>query len=107
MRKTGDVQSIDAHTVRYRGKVNRMYKYEFSLILKGSIELTEEIADKLFECGCDDGTPGTCNEVFSVDFNREATSLEAAINSAIKNVEATGCNVERVEIQAESLQHSA
>lgn len=84
-----------------------MHKYEFRLVLKGSIELTEDIADKLFECGCDDGTPGVCDGVFSVDFHRQATSLEAAINSAIKNVEAAGCDVERVEIQAGSLQHSA
>ena len=63
-----------------------MNKYEFTLILKGSPELTEEIADELFEAGCDDGTPGTCNGVFSIDFHREADSLEAAINSAIKNV---------------------
>lgn len=84
-----------------------MHKYEFRLVLKGSIELTEDIADKLFECGCDDGTPGACGGVFSVDFHRQATSLEAAINSAIKNVESAGCDVERVEIQAESLQHSA
>jgi hypothetical protein len=36
-----------------------MRKYEFSLVVKGPLELTEEIADELFEAGCDDGTPGT------------------------------------------------
>ena len=47
-----------------------MNKYEFTLILTGPIELTEDIADALFEAGCDDGTPGTCNEVFSIDFHQ-------------------------------------
>jgi len=75
-----------------------MNKYEFSLILKGPLELTEDIADELFRAGCDDGTPGTCNGVFSIDFHREAKSLEAAINSAIKNVRAARREVERVEI---------
>jgi hypothetical protein len=42
-------------------------KCEFTLVLKGSPELTEEIADQLFEAGCDDGTPGTCDGVFSID----------------------------------------
>lgn len=84
-----------------------MNKYEFSLILKGSLELTEEIADELFEAGCDDGTPGTCNGVFSIDFNREAHSLEAAINSAIKNVKAAGYDVERVEIEASAMPQPA
>ena len=84
-----------------------MNKYEFSLILKGSPELTEEIADKLFQAGCDDGTPGTCNRVFSIDFRREADSLEAAINSAIKNVKAAGYDVERVQIEAEAMPQPA
>ncbi len=77
-----------------------MNKYKFSLILKGSPELTDEIADELFAAGCDDGTPGRCNGVFSIDFHREAESLEAAINSAIKNVQAAGHEVARVEIDA-------
>ncbi len=84
-----------------------MNKYEFILILKGSPELTEEIADELFEAGCDDGTPGTCNGVFSIGFHREADSLEAAINSAIKNVKTARYDVERVEIEAEAMPQPA
>ena len=84
-----------------------MSKYEFGLILKGSPVLTEEICNKLFEVGCDDGTPGTCNGVFSIDFHREAPSLEAAINSAIQNVRAAGHEVERVEIEADALPQPA
>lgn len=77
-----------------------MRKYQFTLILKGSPELTEEIADRLFEAGCDDGTPGTCDGEFSIDFHRTANSLEEAINSAIANVKSAGHEVERVEIEA-------
>lgn len=84
-----------------------MKKYEFRLILKGSPELTEEIADELFQAGCDDGTPGRCNGVFSIDFHREADSLEAAINSAIKNVKAAGYDVEHVQIEAEAMPQPA
>jgi len=84
-----------------------MNKYEFCLILKGSPELTEEIADELFKSGCDDGTPGTCNGVFSISFHREADSLEAAINSAIQNVKTTGQVVERVEIEAGAMPQPA
>ena len=72
-----------------------MAKYGFTLILKGQFELTEEIADELFESGCNDGTPGICNGVFSIDFHRERDSLEAAIRSAIVNVKAAGYEVER------------
>ena len=84
-----------------------MTKYEFTLILKGSHELTEEIADELYRAGCDDGTPGTSNGVFSVDFHREANTLEEAINSAIGNLKSAGYEVDRVEIEAEALPQPA
>ena len=84
-----------------------MTKYEFTLILKGQLELTEEIADALFEAGCDDGSPGICNGVFSIDFHRKANSLEEAIRSTIANVNSTGYEVERVEIEAEAVQQPA
>lgn len=80
-----------------------MTKYEFTLILKGQFELTEEIADELFEAGCDDGTPGICNGVFLIDFHREGDSLEAAICSAIANVKSAGYEVARAEIETEAM----
>ena len=80
-----------------------MAQYEFALILKGQYELTEEIADELFEAGCDDGTPGICNGVFSIDFHREDDSLKAAICSAITDVKSAGYEVERAKIEAEAM----
>jgi hypothetical protein len=84
-----------------------MTKYEFTLILKGACELTEDMADQLYEAGCDDGTPGTCNGVGSIDFHREADSLESAIRSAIANVKTAGYEVERVEIEADTMPQPA
>jgi hypothetical protein len=80
-----------------------MHKYDFTLILGEPLELTDDIADALFAAGCDDGTPGTCHGVFSIDFHREAASLEAAIRSAIENVRTAGYEVARVEIEAEAV----
>lgn len=80
-----------------------MAKYEFTLVLSGSPELTEEAAERLFDAGCDDGTPGTCKGVLSIDFHRQAPSLEEAIRSAIANVKSAGYEVERVEIEAEAV----
>jgi hypothetical protein len=77
------------------------------LIVKGQFELTEEIADELFEAGCNDGTPGICNGVFSIDFHREGISLESAIRSAITNVKSAGYEVERAEIEAEAMPQPA
>ena len=80
-----------------------MKKYDFTLILSGALNLTEDIAEALFEAGCDDGTPGTSDGVFLIDFHREANSLEEAIQSAIANVKSAGYKVERVEIEAEAV----
>ena len=79
-----------------------MTKYEFTLILQGQFELSEEIADELFEAGCDDGTPGICNGVFSIDFHREGDSLGDAICSAIANVKSAGYEVARLEADIET-----
>jgi hypothetical protein len=84
-----------------------MTKYEFRLILSGPLELTEEIADELFEAGCNDGTPGTCEGVFSIDFHREADSLEEAIRSAITDVKSVGYEVKRVEMEVEAVAQHA
>jgi hypothetical protein len=80
-----------------------MHKYDFTLILTESLELTDDLADALFAAGCDDGTPGTCNGVFSIDFHRESQSLEEAMRSAIEDVRAAGYEVARVEIEAEAI----
>jgi hypothetical protein len=74
--------------------------YSFTLILAGVTEITVEMADALFEAGCDDATPGSCEGIVSVDFDREADSLGDAIGSAVKNVERAGYAVARVEVDA-------
>ena len=55
-----------------------MTKYSFTLILTRSPELTEDLAERLYTAGCDDGSPGMCNGVTLIDFHREAEFLEAA-----------------------------
>ncbi len=79
-----------------------MTTYEFTLVLSRSPELTEEVADRLFGAGCDDGTPGICNGVFSIDFSRSGSSLQGAIASAMRDVQAAGLAVDRVVIEAAS-----
>ena len=67
------------------------------MIFVDSPELTPDLADALFTAGCDDGTPGTTNGTFCMDFHREAATLEEAIRSAIENVRTVGYEIVRVE----------
>jgi len=76
--------------------------YEFDVILQGISEFTDDQTEALFESGCDDGTPVSCNGVAWVHFDREALSLEAAIHSAILQIRAAGLAVSKVELDVDA-----
>ncbi|MBC8353696.1 MAG: hypothetical protein H8E66_16990 [Planctomycetes bacterium] len=75
--------------------------YHFTLILDR--EPTEDDADGLFEAGCDDSTSGISNGVPFIHFDRDAGSFDQAISSAIANVEASGFQVVKVEIERDEV----
>lgn len=77
-----------------------MKTYEFDVVLQGITEVTDTQADALFEAGCDDGTPTSCNGVAWVHFDREASSLEDAIRQAVSQVRAAGFTVCKIELDA-------
>ncbi len=79
-----------------------MRKFEFEVILAGETDMTEELADRLFEAGCDDGLPGMSCGVPCIDFSREADSLESAIRAAIADVQKAGCVAAEVRLEAEA-----
>ena len=79
-----------------------MKTFDFTVVLGDEIELTAELADRLFAAGCDDGTPSQHCGVVQVGFSRQATDLETAIRSAIANIAAAGCTVARVQIEADA-----
>lgn len=76
--------------------------YEFIVILHGLDTIDDDLADKLFEAGCDDGSPFSTCGIAGIGFSREAESLEAAIRSAVADVQKAGCTVERVQIERDS-----
>ena len=74
-----------------------MKTFEFTIVLGNLTEVTEESADKLYESGCDDGTFTSGNGQAEVQFDRDAATLEAAVESAIAQVESAGFTVAKVE----------
>ncbi|MBU4272988.1 MAG: hypothetical protein KKA28_14095 [Planctomycetes bacterium] len=79
-----------------------MQTYDFEVILARGTDMSEELADRLFDAGCDDGTPGTFCGVPVITFSREAACLESAIRSAVADIQKAGCVVERVQIEHDS-----
>lgn len=79
-----------------------MKQHEFTVVL-ASHEQSEDDANALYEAGCADGSISTSGGVTRIDFHREAASLEAALRSAIENVQSAGFGVAHVLIEPESL----
>jgi hypothetical protein len=73
--------------------------YEFTIILANLEEMTTELANALFEAGCDDGHPWSGDGVVAITFDRQADCLLSAIRSAIADVQKAGCVVRNVEIE--------
>lgn len=67
-----------------------MKTYAFDVVLKDVSEVTDDQADRIFAAGCDDGTPAVRDGVAWIHFDREAASLEAAILSAVAQVQTAG-----------------
>jgi hypothetical protein len=72
--------------------------HAFTIILAGVDELTPEVADALFEAGCDDCIQGSVGPIVCLAFHREAGSLGEAIGSAVADVERAGLAVAKVEV---------
>jgi hypothetical protein len=80
-----------------------MATYEFQLILGNITSMSDEIADALFDAGCDDGTPFSGQGTAAIGFSRESESIEQAIRSAIADVNKAGYIVARVEPSDETV----
>ena len=74
----------------------------FTVILDGLTEISDNLAEALFEAGCDDGSPWSGEGVAAVGFDRQAESFEQAVRSAIA-IEITACVWSGVAITTPSM----
>ncbi len=83
-----------------------MPDYRFSVIVPASTMTHEEIldaTDALGNAGCTDASIRGHATGIELLFERTGDSLQAAISSAISDVERAGYEVSKVEMQRESL----
>ena len=73
--------------------------WEFTLILRDVAEVTDVLANALYDSGCDDATVGSSSGLVRVSFSREAAWLQEALQSAVRDVRRAGCEIARVEIE--------
>jgi hypothetical protein len=74
-----------------------MKAFEFLILLNGVDIATNEMAEALYEAGCDDGTLYSSDGEAAIFISREAASLEEAVRSAIADVARAGYSASRVE----------
>jgi len=79
-----------------------MKTYLFTIYLRGLDDISEELADRLYEAGCDDCLPCSGNGLAYARFSREAATLDAAISSALADLARAGCQADRVEIVSDN-----
>ena len=77
--------------------------WEFTLILRDFTEMTDSLANALYDAGCADATVGSSGGVARVSFSREAAVLQDAIQSAVRDVRQAGCEIARLEIERDEL----
>ena len=76
--------------------------YRFAVILRGLDVIDDDLAESLYEAGCNDGSPFSSCGVATIGFDREADCLESAIRSAVADVQKAGCVVDCVKIEHDS-----
>jgi hypothetical protein len=81
--------------------------HSFTLVLHGASELTPDIADALYDAGCNDALVGSRAGVLFAEFDRQAASSAEAIISAIRQIESSGAGLIVVRVEPDELVSAA
>jgi hypothetical protein len=74
-----------------------MNRFSFALHVTGPDLGSDRYEDAFYMAGCEDALIVVANGAMHLDFDREASSFEAAVQSATRDVERAGAHVHRVE----------
>lgn len=77
--------------------------FQFTLILKNVDENTPKLEDTLYEANCDDSLINFRSGAVYLDFDREASSLEEAVISAIRDVQSASTEIKVASVAPENL----
>jgi len=79
-----------------------MKTYTFSLVVSGIAEITSELADALYTATKGEIELNVRDGVAFLEFERAASTLRAAINAAIREVEGANVGVRVVRVESET-----
>jgi hypothetical protein len=75
-----------------------MTRYAFSVVLRDQTNATEELANRIYQAGCDNSIVCTNKGVVIVHFDQESPSFADAMRSASRQLVTAGYAIDRVEI---------
>jgi len=78
-------------------KLRESFVHSFTLLLLNADEITEAMANAIFEAGCDDATLSSRGEFVYLGFDREAETFEKALASAMADVKKAGYTAGRYD----------
>lgn len=84
------------------GSESAISTFRFTVVLDGLDDISEELANRLFEAGCDDTLLRCCDGVVYLDFDRDASTLAEAIGSAVRDIAAAGCSLSQILLSRET-----
>ena len=73
-------------------------EHDFALLLSGVPGINEEVADALYEAGCDDALLSLQRGAYILDFCRAAPSLKEAIISAIRDLQGNRLGIDVIRV---------
>jgi hypothetical protein len=74
--------------------------FNFTLILDGGV-ISDDVLDRLFQAGLDDGTFGQIDGTSIAEFDRAASGLREAVTSAIEDIEHAAPEIRVVSVSAD------
>jgi hypothetical protein len=83
--------------------MNNISIFQFTLVLRNVDINTPQLEDSLYEAGCDDALINFRNGAVYLEFDREGSSLEEAVISAIKDIKRSSVCAEVASVAPENL----
>jgi hypothetical protein len=83
--------------------MNQTKTYQFTLTLKSVDEKTDSLEDCLYEAGCSDALINFRNGTVYLEFDRESSSFEEAVISAIRDVKSSSIDADVASVAPENL----
>jgi len=82
---------------------SQVQTFIFTCTIADRTDFDLDLADAIYAAGADDSSVGSRDGVVTVDFDREAETLDQAVRTAIDDLAKAGLRVSVVRIDANSL----